>query len=82
VLDFEIKLKNLKKEILLNPSWIINNWNYSIAWKERAFLDTIYLYWDIHFDNISKLDYEKILELLPIYWSKSLKKKVESYFNF
>jgi hypothetical protein len=82
VLDFEIKLKNLKKEVLLNPSWIINNWNYSIAWKERAFLDTIYLYWDIYFDDISKFDYEKILELLPIYWSKSLDKKVKSYFNF
>jgi predicted transcriptional regulator of viral defense system len=82
ILDFEIKLKNLKKEILLNPSWIINNWNYSIAWKERAFLDTIYIYSDVYFDDISKLDYEKILELLPIYDNKSLEKKAKSYFNF
>lgn len=75
-----INLKSLKKEILLNPDWIINNWEFSIAWPERAFLDTIYLYWDIHFDNISKLDYDKILELLPIYNNKIMEKKVKSYF--
>lgn len=75
-----INLKSLKKEILLNPTWIINNWEYSIAWPERAFLDTIYLYSDIHFDNISKLDYDKVLEILPIYNSKSMEKKVKSYF--
>lgn len=80
ILDFEIKLKNLKKEILLNPNWIINNWIYSIASPERAFLDTLYLYWDIHFDNISKLDYEKIVELLPIYKNSTLNKKAKSYF--
>lgn len=80
ILDFEIKLKTLKKEILLNPSWIINNWIYSIATPERAFLDTIYLFWDIYFDNISKLDYEKILELIPIYKNKTLEQKAKSYF--
>lgn len=81
ILDFEIKLKCLKKDILLNPSWIINNGYYSIASAERAFLDTVYLYWDIHFDNIDKLNYEKVLKLLEIYNSKSLEKKVKSYFN-
>lgn len=80
IIDFEIKLKSLKKEILLNPSGIINTWTYSIASPERSFLDTIYLYSDIHFDNISKLDYEKILKLLPIYKNKTLEKKAKSYF--
>ncbi len=80
ILDFEIKLKTLKKEILLNPSWIINNGLYSIATPERAFLDTIYLFWDIHFDNISKLDYKKIIELIPIYKNKPLEQKAKSYF--
>jgi len=80
ILDFEIKLKTLKKEILLNPDWIINNWIYSIASPERAFLDTIYLFSDIHFDNISKLDKEKVIKLLPIYTSKTLEKKAKSYF--
>lgn len=81
ILDFNIRLKNLKKSILLNPSWIINNWFYSIASAERAFLDTVYLYWDIYFDNLERLDYTKILELLEIYKSKSLEKKIKSYFN-
>ncbi len=81
ILDFDIKLKCLKKNILLNPTWIINNWYYSIASAERAFLDTVYLYSDIHFDNLDALDYEKIIELLEIYKSKTLEKKVKSYFN-
>lgn len=80
ILDFEIKLKTLKKEILLNPDWIINNGMYSIASPERAFLDTIYLFWDIHFDNISKLDYEKVIKLLPIYNNPTLEQKAKSYF--
>lgn len=81
ILDFEIKLKSLKDDILMNPSWIINNWFYSIAWPERAFLDTIYLYSDIYFDNIEKIDSEKVLELLPLYKSKTLEKKAKSYFT-
>ena len=80
ILDFEIILKNIKKEILLNPDWITNNWFFSIASPERAFLDTIYLFWNINFDNISKLNYKKILELLTIYKSKILEKKAKSYF--
>ncbi len=80
ILDFSIKLKNLKKTILLNPDWIINNWYYSIASPERAFLDTIYLFWDIHFDNISNIKLEEVIRLLPIYHNKALEKKAKSYF--
>ena len=80
ILDFNINLKNLKKEILLNPNWILNNWYYSLASPERAFLDTLYLFWEIHFDNTSKLDYEEILRLLPIYKNKTLEKRAKSYF--
>lgn len=80
ILDFDIKLKCVKKDILLNPTGIINNGIYSLAWPERAFLDTIYIYWDIHFDNISKLDYQTLLELLPIYKNANLEKKVKTYF--
>ncbi|MDP2090277.1 MAG: hypothetical protein Q8K30_01650 [Candidatus Gracilibacteria bacterium] len=80
ILDFEIKLKTLKNEILLNPSGIINNGLYSIASKERAFLDTLYLYSDIHLDNISGLDYDKVISLLDVYNNKLLEKKAKSYF--
>ncbi|MDD3645913.1 MAG: hypothetical protein PHH06_00735 [Candidatus Gracilibacteria bacterium] len=81
IADFDIKLKCLKKDILLNPTGIVNNGTYSIAGAERAFLDTIYLYGDIYFDNLDKIDYEKVLELLDIYKKKSLEKKVKSYFD-
>ena len=75
-----VRLKSLKKKILLNPTWIINKWSYSIASPERAFLDTIYIYRDIYFDNISGLDQNQIFELLKIYNSKTLEKRVKSYF--
>ncbi len=81
ILDFEIKLKFLKKEILFNPDWIIHNWKYSIASKERAFLDTIYLYKDIYFDNISSLDLNKIKKLFWVYNNKTLEKRTLSYFE-
>ncbi|EKE28130.1 MAG: hypothetical protein ACD_3C00093G0001 [uncultured bacterium (gcode 4)] len=75
-----IRLKSLKKDILLNPNWIINNWIYSIASAERAFLDTIYLYPNMHFDNLWALNQDKILELLKIYNSKTMEKRIKDYF--
>jgi len=72
VLDFEIRLKHLKREILLNPSGIFHTGTCSIASPERAFLDTLYLYGAIHFDNLSMLDVDKIQELLPMYKNKKL----------
>jgi len=76
--DF-IYSKRLKESILYNTSWIISNWVYSIANIERAFLDTIYIYWDFYFDNLSKLNKIKVLEMLDVYQSKSFSKKVELY---
>lgn len=80
ILDFNINLKCLKKSILMNSTWIINNWKYSIASAERAILDTMYLYKDYYFDNISWIDLEKIKELLPIYDSKTFSIRVKKYF--
>jgi hypothetical protein len=54
---------------------------YWIATKERAFLDTLYLNKNYYFDNISVLDKEKIFEILPIYKSKSLEKKVKEIYE-
>lgn len=80
-LDLEINLKCFKEDILLNPEWIINNWLYSIAWKERSFLDTIYLNPNYYFDNLDILDKNKITELIWIYKKdKMMKKRVLNYF--
>lgn len=77
----EIKLRCLKQDILLNPEWLVFKDTYTIASAERAFLDTIYLYKNIYFDNIDILNIEKIKELLPIYKKdKMMKDRVLKYF--
>ncbi|MDP2395973.1 MAG: hypothetical protein Q8S84_00730 [bacterium] len=43
-------------------------------------MDTLYLYSDIHLDNISGLDYDKVISLLDVYNNKLLEKKAKSYF--
>jgi len=72
-----IRYRQIKPEILLNTSGIINKNNTNIATPERAFLDTLYLNGFFYFDNIKQLNTNKIYELLPIYNSVSLMKKTE-----
>lgn len=78
--DSEIILKYLKKDILLNLEGIITEKNYSIASPERAFLDTLYIFWEIYFDNLDKISKDNVDKILPIYNSKRLEKLANSYF--
>lgn len=73
--------RTIKNTILINPKGIDQSGEYSIASKERAFLDTIYRSKDYHFDNLSPLDWDKVFELLPIYENKKMEKKVEKYYE-
>jgi hypothetical protein len=77
----EIKLRCLKEDILLNPEWLLIQDTYTIASPERAFLDTIYLYKNIYFDNIDWLNLDKIKELFPLYKKdKMMKNRILKYF--
>lgn len=72
--------KRIKEEILMNNAGIEIKENYSIASAERAFLDVIYLNTDYHFDNLSVLDWDKVLAILPIYGgNKRMEKIVKKY---
>ena len=72
--------KKLKTNILNNNSGIENKGFYSIASKERAFLDVVYLNKDYHFDNLSALNWKKVYEVLPIYGgNKRMIKMVKMY---
>ena len=51
------------------------------ASKERAFLDKIYVSHDYYFDNLHGLDWNKVLEILPIYHNKRMEKKVKEYYE-
>jgi predicted transcriptional regulator of viral defense system len=86
-LSREIKVDNqkyvyrkMKEDVLLNSTGVINTGNYSIATKERAFLDVLYLNTDYHFDNLSSMNWEKVYEILPIYGgNKRMAKKVKIF---
>jgi hypothetical protein len=72
--------KKLKPIILTNSIGIEIRQEYSIASPERAFLDTVYLYKNYHFDNLEPLNWEKVFELLPLYNNnKSMLKRVAFY---
>jgi len=72
--------RKLKSSILTNAKGIETLKEYSVASPERAFLDTIYLNKNYHFDNLGPLNWDNVYEILPIYGSnKSMKKRVDRY---
>jgi len=56
----------------------LNTNNINIATPERAFLDMLYLNGRYYFDNLHVLNRQKIEELLPVYNSQALTKKVNT----
>lgn len=73
--------RKIKDEILINKKGITLKNNYFIAEKERAFLDAVFLYKDFYFDNLKPLNWDKVFDFLDIYQSKSLKKRVNDYYQ-
>lgn len=71
--------RRIKDMILANPLGVDIKKNYAIATAERAFLDTLYLNKNYHFDNLAPLDPEKCLELLPIYRNQAMAERLKSY---
>jgi hypothetical protein len=83
VLDgFTIVFKKIKDEILTNLEGINTENGYSIAGKERAFLDALYLYKDYYFDNLDNIDFEKAEKILPIYNSRAVEARFKKYVKY
>lgn len=72
--------KKIKDLVLSNSIGIENKNEQSVASKERAFLDTIYINKDYHFDNVASFDWEKVFEILPIYGNQRMAKKVREFY--
>lgn len=66
----------LKNTILTNTAGIENQNEISLAVKERALLDTLYINTDYHFDNLRSIDWNLVKRILPIYTNKRLNRKV------
>ena len=73
--------KKIKDRILTDSAGIENKGESSIASPERAFLDTIYIHKDYHFDNLGSLNWDKVFEILPVYGNKRMAKKVYEFFK-
>lgn len=71
--------RQANKRILLDKRGLAENEIVAIATPERAFLDAVYLYKEYHFDNLSGLDWEKVISLQSLYESKVLEKRVKEY---
>ena len=80
IIDQQIySYKKIKDFILINKKGIEVKDNYYVASPERAFLDTVYLNKDYHFDNLINIDWQKVYEILPIYNNKRMERNVKKY---
>lgn len=77
----EYTFRKIKDEVLHSPSGVKMTENYSIASKERAFLDALYLYQDYHFDNLSSIDWDMCFQILPVYDNRRLLKHFDSQYK-
>lgn len=73
------KYHQVSKRILFNNRGVIKKGMVTIASPERAFLDTVYLYKDYHFDNLGAFDWKKVFELETLYKSQALSNRVREY---
>lgn len=74
--------KKIRDSVLTDPTGVEHRDEISIASPERAFLDTVYIHKDYHFDYLNSLDWNKIFKILPIYKNKRMAKKVSEFFEY
>lgn len=79
--DYTYKYRRIKSSILTNTMGIVQKNGFFEATKERAFLDALYVYKNYHFDNLGGLDWEKVYDMVEIYGSEAMKRRVESYYK-
>lgn len=71
--------RKLQDKILYNPEGIVHHNGYSMASPERAFLDMLYLFHNYYFDNLGSLQWKKCFELVKLYESKQMTKRLQHY---
>lgn len=81
VIDGQVyQYRKIKNTLLTDSAGVLNKNGIAIATPERAFLDTLYLNTDYHFDNLAPFNWDKIFEILPLYNNKRMKRKVQEFF--
>lgn len=79
--DYRFHYRKMKWEILTNPEGLVEESGYHRATQERAFLDSVLVYKNYHFDNLEGLDWKRVEELQQIYSSRILKQRVREYYQ-
>ncbi len=68
--------RKIRTGVLTNPLGVDLASETSIATRERAFLDTLYINADYQFDNLRSLNWEKVFEILPIFNNQRMAKMI------
>jgi predicted transcriptional regulator of viral defense system len=66
----------VKPEIFFNNFGIAKKQGYLIATRERAICDSLYLKPTLAFDNLAKINSQRLLEISKIYHNKRLEKDI------
>ena len=74
--DKEFVYHKLKENVFYNSLGIENKKGYTLAGPERAVADSLYLVPALSFDNLGKVNKQKLREISKIYNNKALKKRV------
>lgn len=75
-----IQYRQMRGEQIADMRGITNRGIVNIATPERAFLDTMYLNPQYHFDNLHPLNRKEISRLLPLYRNKRMEERVKAMF--
>lgn len=75
------KFRRLKAEILMDSIGVKHFDQTSMAIRERAFLDMLYLNDDYYFDNLRSLDWGLIHTILPIYKNQRLVRSINRIYK-
>ena len=82
VVDGQVyQYRKIKNTLLTDSAGVLNKDGIAIATSERAFLDTLYLNTDYHFDNLASLTWDKVFDMLPLYNNKRMTRKVQEFFD-
>jgi hypothetical protein len=73
--------RKIKEAVLTDSSGVIITNETSIASRERAFLDMLYVKMDYHFDNLRSLNWDTVFQTLPIYNNQRMTKKVNQLYK-
>ena len=68
--------RKIKKEVLVNQLGVEHMRETSVATRERAFLDMLYVSGNYHFDNLRTLQWDSVMQMLPLFNNKRLSLQV------